>query len=718
MMKMKASFTFTTASLLALASIPNAFPTESAPAASAAIPSAAGAPFWKDRRPIGSLFLANEGACSAINPSGYMAAKDVTTPEGRAEFRKKLLETADRCVANLKAMNAQGVIVWDIEGYEFPGLKYVGDPRMLPEFSPAMSEIAPEFFKKFTDAGLKVGVCLRPNYIFRIPEEHLIKHNRDPRQHWGYMLYKEPGVAIEKGEYEWFNKVQQDRVKDPVEELSSRIAYTKKNWGASIFYVDTNNYGKNVNGVEKGTLMPAAMWARLAAKHPDVLFIPEHENPEYYATTAPYNQPGVDPTAKTSPDIRSKYPGAFMVSTLHDNRATPKFWEDYVSGIAEGDVLFVDAGGGPTSGANPTVAAIYRDAELRKQIAAKGDIPATAANLASADPAVRLAAVRAIKGKPDPALVAPLLDIAQHDPEWLVRRAAFTPLALSEKADADSHLVTLAGDKDGLGVYAMLALGARGESAIPVFNRILDQTSDDKRQNRYDVGFGLNAVDSPLVVAPLLRLLTDKYSSNRGWGLHLLKYKLEKYPDKAAFEALLAMRQQANNEYLRPQINTLLEAVVKKGVGTAEQVGAGETIFKKWNDWLATRKVRAVPAAFSAAAPAGWPALAALELRYRSERQEKDIKKASFAELVTLAGDAKPSTRYQAIDALDATRDARAAEILASMLNSEKDLAVKRRLVEALSHFGPGVFSYTAVQSAKENLEPEVNPFFEALSAK
>jgi HEAT repeat protein len=704
--------------LLALSPMSSLIGAESAGAAPEVIAPNVGAPLWKDRRPIGQIFLSRSEARSATNPSGYLAAKDVTTPEGRAEFRKNLLEFADRCVANSKAMNAQGVIVWDIEGYEFRGLVYVGDPRMLPEFSPAMSEIAPEFFKKFTDAGLKVGVCLRPNYIFRIPEEHLIKHNRDPKQHWGYMSYKESGVTIKKTEYEWFNKVQKEAEKDPVNELSSRVAYTQKNWGATIFYVDTNSYGKNVNGEEKSTLMPASMWAQLAAKHPDALFIPEHENPEYYTTTAPLNAPGVDPTAKTPPDIRAKYPGSFMVSQLQYPRVIPRFWEEYVTGVVEGDVLFFDPGVDPAAGINPTVAAIYRDAELRRQVAAKGDIPATTANLASTDPAVRLAAVRAIKGKPDPALVAPLLELAQKDPEWLVRRAALTPLALSENADADSYLVTLAGNKDGLGVYAMLALGARGESAIPIFNRILDQTSDDKRQARFDASWGLGAVDSPLVAAPLLRLLQDKYYDNRASGLLFLKGKLEKYPDKAAFEALLVMRQQAKNESMRPEINSMLEALVKKGVGTADQLAQCETIFKKWNDWLASGKVQALPASLSASPPPGWPALAALELRYRAETQEKDIKKASFAELVTLAGDAKPSTRYQAIAALDATRDARASEILASILGNEKDLAVKRRLVEALSYFGPGVFSFTGVQSAKENPEPDLKPFFEALGAK
>jgi hypothetical protein len=101
--------------LLALLPIPSALRAEPSGASSGAIEPNIGAPLWKDRRPIGQIFLSRSDSRSATNPSGYLAAKDVTTPEGRAEFRKKLMEFADRCVANSKAMSAQGVIVWDIE---------------------------------------------------------------------------------------------------------------------------------------------------------------------------------------------------------------------------------------------------------------------------------------------------------------------------------------------------------------------------------------------------------------------------------------------------------------------------------------------------------------------------------------------------------------------------------------------------------------------------
>jgi HEAT repeat protein len=84
---------------------------------------------------------------------------------------------------------------------------------------------------------------------------------------------------------------------------------------------------------------------------------------------------------------------------------------------------------------------------------------------------------------------------------------------------------------------------------------------------------------------------------------------------------------------------------------------------------------------------------------------------------VTLAGDAKPSTRYQAIAALDATHDARAAELLATMLTNEKDLAVRRRLLEALNQFGSNPATLPALQTAKEKPEPELKPFLDAILA-
>ncbi len=677
---------------------------------------AVGAPLWKDRRPIGRIFVANSGALSEKNPSGYIAAKDVTTPEGRAEFRANLLEFADRCVANLKAGNAQGAIIWDIEGYEFPGMVYVGDPRVLPKYSPAMFEIAPEFFKKFTDAGLKVGFCLRPISIFEVPKDHLIKHGRDPKQNQGYMLYKEAGLPVQKPEIEWFAQAQKDAVKDPVLELSDRIKFAQKHWGATLFYVDTNSYDKNVDGVEKSTLMPPEMFARLAALHPDTLIMPEHEAAGYYATTAPYNQPGVDSTAETPPAIRKKYPGAFLVSALTENRSIPRFWDEYVRGIGGGDVLYFEASDAATAGTNATVGHLYREAELWKK--APEHVRASAESLTSADPAVRLAAVRAISGKPEAALVPSLLALAKADPEWVIRRASLYPLALAEDPAADDYLATLPGDKIDLGEFAMLALAVRGESVTPIFDRVLDQTADEKREARHDAVTGLNLLDSPKSVPPLLRVLQDKYSANRGFALRVLEFKLVKYPGQPARDALLAMRDVAVNKNMIPQIDRMLAALNKKGFGpadaTAPDAGTTSDIFRQWNDWLPA-KGTPMPPALAAYGVKGWPALARIEQALFSAKPTRDFTAVAFADLLPLTTDANPVVRYQAVAALGASGDARAVELVATMLENEKNPAVKRRMIEALKQLGTNPSALPAIQRINETASPELKPFLEAL---
>ncbi len=119
---------------------------------------------WTDRRPIGMDILGGAEYVTASNPRGWFSkgGADVTTSNGLAAFRSKLLARAAIEVSILKSMNAQGVIVWDIEGQEIRGLTYFGDPTKLPVMAPEMDAVADDFFKMFTSAGLRVGLCLRP----------------------------------------------------------------------------------------------------------------------------------------------------------------------------------------------------------------------------------------------------------------------------------------------------------------------------------------------------------------------------------------------------------------------------------------------------------------------------------------------------------------------------------------------------------------------------
>ena len=93
------------------------------------------------------------------NPRGWFLdpkGVDVTTPAGRAAFKERVLQYADGSVALLKKMGAQGSIVWDLEGQEYPhATSYLGDPRSLPE---EMDAVADEFFARLRSDGLRTGV--------------------------------------------------------------------------------------------------------------------------------------------------------------------------------------------------------------------------------------------------------------------------------------------------------------------------------------------------------------------------------------------------------------------------------------------------------------------------------------------------------------------------------------------------------------------------------
>ncbi|MBV9106365.1 MAG: hypothetical protein JO313_10120, partial [Verrucomicrobia bacterium] len=97
---------------------------------------------WNDRRPIGSIFLARNNMKWSSNPRGWFndPKLNVFSPEGLRAFRCRLMSYADNSVALLQAMNAQGMIVWDIEGEEFahPDASYVGDPVLLFRIAPEM----------------------------------------------------------------------------------------------------------------------------------------------------------------------------------------------------------------------------------------------------------------------------------------------------------------------------------------------------------------------------------------------------------------------------------------------------------------------------------------------------------------------------------------------------------------------------------------------------
>ena len=206
---------------------------------------------WRDRRPIGVLFLADTSHASLTNPRGWFNQPrlDVRGAEGAETFRKALLAYADRSIAILKQTHAQGAVVWDLEGEQYPQkISYIGDPRVLDRQAPEMALAVDEFLGRLRAAGLRIGMTIRPQRL----------------------VFGSDGNPQQTEVPDW------DRV------LLEKIDYARKRWGASLFYIDSN----------AGIRDPDELFRlrRVAEARPDVLLIPEHHEPLYRAFSAPYRR--------------------------------------------------------------------------------------------------------------------------------------------------------------------------------------------------------------------------------------------------------------------------------------------------------------------------------------------------------------------------------------------------------------------------------------------
>jgi len=237
---------------------------------------------WKDRRPIGAIFLAGPQINVASNPRRWtmnFGEIDITNDKGKAAFRAALLKLADNSVQALKDTGAQGMITWDPEGEEFIGACYYGDPLLVPTLAPEMEfknngakSAIDEYFEKFRAAGLKVGVCIRPQQIAMVDGKPVHQPAED-----------EHAVQI----------------------LRERIAYAKGRWGCTLFYVDST-------ATAYGWLNPDVFKA-VADAYPDILLIPENESMRYFAYSAPLNSYVHHKITSTPVGARLVYPNAFSV---------------------------------------------------------------------------------------------------------------------------------------------------------------------------------------------------------------------------------------------------------------------------------------------------------------------------------------------------------------------------------------------------------------------
>lgn len=295
---------------------------------------------WPDRRPIGRVFLASGASQhrSPTNPRGWFSDPrvDVTSEQGLKAFGQRLRRHAKEIADRSRAMNGQGIIVWNIEGEENPHpITYIGDPRLVGRFAPEMDRYADDFFRILRDAGLRTGVCIRPSRIREEPRDDggvRLMHG-----HWGF---------------------------DRVAEMSDKIRYAQQRWGCTIFYIDTNThaYRQRSDGRIVGRPIDAPDMIRLARMHPDVLLIPEFVTPAYRSALVAYHElraHAFGNFAQTPAAARRLYSHAFSYIIPNDGDIEGR-WSELVEGVRRGDILSFDAWWSPRH--NEQVKAIYQEA--------------------------------------------------------------------------------------------------------------------------------------------------------------------------------------------------------------------------------------------------------------------------------------------------------------------------------------------------------------------
>ncbi len=308
---------------------------------------------WHDRRPIGTLFVTGEPHITEHNPIGYSFGKDagdLSTEAGMQAFRENMRQYTGRVIDQMHAKGLQGVIVWDIEGATHKTTHYLGSPRFLPVISPAMDRVADEMFKRLSDAGLRTGITLRPLLMWPVDADR----NRvdswtsedlgPPRQRIRFRNF----VKFSEADHPQLRKlgVTVEEAQSPFHRLNNKIAYAKKRWGCSLFYIDTAYFWRPrdrsaENNGWKSLQLSAEVFRKLNQAHPDVLIIPEQQYPQYWAYTAPYHELGYSPW-QTRDWIRAIYPQGFVVQQIANKTdVVRENTEAFADIVKRGDSMFV-----------------------------------------------------------------------------------------------------------------------------------------------------------------------------------------------------------------------------------------------------------------------------------------------------------------------------------------------------------------------------------------
>lgn len=459
---------------------------------------------WDDRRPIGIDFISSAGLRAEKNHRGWFndAKLDINTPEGVKEFKEKMFKRVQNNLDNLKKLNAQGIILWDIEGQEFKHpISYMGDPRHLAETTPEMDAIADEVFAAYRNAGFKVGICIRPSKIVKDTSPLGIDYKKKTgRDRWTHV-----------------------EARNPIENMIDKIDYSKKRWGATIFYLDSNvnGTGMSSDGIAEKTkgvphVIPAHWMEAINKAHPDVLVIPEWNNPESARFSAPYRSSNLNQTNNPNGFL---YPGSFAV-VMPSMELLKNKRSDYLQGNINGDILLTNTW--YEDQRIEHISFIYQEGLLLREGMPEAIKSASAKDLSQSamSPAIKdrfWAAVRA--GQLQDIESGDLLKELAFDAEIVVQKAAFEQL--SKRPDCvDDKIISLmkkliteptqAGEP--LTPFACELLAACGNKTVPLLIELLN-SQDNKLfavKDQLIKALGTSGTKDPQAIELLTDILRNK----------------------------------------------------------------------------------------------------------------------------------------------------------------------------------------------------------------
>ncbi len=423
---------------------------------------------WPDRRPIGRDFIGNLLPRRTAEPSMDAPAKTKADPA----FRQTILENADRIIKSCKADNLQGVVLWDIEGDQYPQITYVGDPRLVEVLQPEMDSVADEFFKKFRDANLPTGVCIRPTQI------GVVEKN-------GVKVYTHTDAG------------------DPVAQLAAKIQYAMKRWGCTMFYIDTNVVYEGGEGV----LLSAADMKALLDRFPNILLIPELGYADLYAYSFPYGQ--MDMGNRGTPAlIKAIWPDCSQCTTPIDGY---DLYDAMVKMLSRRETLmwFANNINTPVNHARAEAAFVmqgppkdFTGANLEKKIGL----------LKSKDPLTRYFAIVEL-GESNNPKVLPALQACLGEKDWVLQRAAVAALGEIGDPKAIGPLTDILRQSGSdMQTFAAHALRQIGKPALPA---LLDAATNMDTKIALAAVSAIGGLALPEAATPMCRL-ADSAKANLG----------------------------------------------------------------------------------------------------------------------------------------------------------------------------------------------------------